>query len=126
MFIARIEIDGIGSFQNFEIKFDKNKNMIVGTNGVGKTNFMKILASIINNIESMGEINFNLESHQICHVKIEFRFTDKEKEKLKKIIAYVLLIHIAKQNALTIKNFYDIDEFYELIMNKELNILNGG
>lgn len=40
MYIKKIFIDGLHSFENFEIKPKEKINIIVGTNGTGKTNFI--------------------------------------------------------------------------------------
>lgn len=50
--IERIEVDGYKSLRNFAIEFQKGINVIVGPNGVGKTNIcqaLTILSSLTNN-----------------------------------------------------------------------------
>jgi len=41
--IKRVEINGFVSFDGFELDLSNKENIIVGTNGCGKTNFMKII-----------------------------------------------------------------------------------
>ena len=43
MYIKKIIIKNCYCFDNFEIDLDKNTNIIVGTNGVGKTKFLSIV-----------------------------------------------------------------------------------
>ena len=50
--IEKLKIDGFKSLRNFEIQFQKGINVIVGPNGVGKTNIcqaLTILSSLTNN-----------------------------------------------------------------------------
>lgn len=50
--IEKLKIDGFKSLKNFEIQFQKGLNVIVGPNGVGKTNIcqaLTILSSLTNN-----------------------------------------------------------------------------
>ena len=48
MHIEEVFINGFLSFNNFKIKLDKSSNIIVGCNGVGKSNFLKLINTIIN------------------------------------------------------------------------------
>ena len=50
--IEKLKVDGFKSLRNFEIQFQKGINVIVGPNGVGKTNIcqaLTILSSLTNN-----------------------------------------------------------------------------
>ena len=43
MYISKIYIDGLLSFNNFNLELKKGTNIIVGPNGVGKSNFFEII-----------------------------------------------------------------------------------
>lgn len=50
--ITKLHIDGFKSFVNFNVSFTKGINVLIGPNGVGKTNIcqaLSILASMPNN-----------------------------------------------------------------------------
>ena len=47
MFIKEVFIDGLLSFKNFRVSLTKDMNILVGNNGVGKTNFISIVLAIL-------------------------------------------------------------------------------
>jgi len=62
MHIEEISIDGFLSFENFTIKLNQDKNIIVGTNGVGKTNFLKIINLALNNSSELTKYTNTLDN----------------------------------------------------------------
>jgi AAA15 family ATPase/GTPase len=94
MRITTVEIDGYLSFNNFKIQLEE-KNIIVGTNGVGKSNFLKLLYLSVFNPRKYNNYfdSFELDDHinKNCEnpfIKITFDFgNDKELiENIKKIV----------------------------------------
>ena len=47
MKIKEVKIDNILSFYNFELKLNE-KNIIIGTNGTGKSNFLDLIQKSLN------------------------------------------------------------------------------
>lgn len=77
--IENLKVDGFKSLTNFEINFQKGINVIVGPNGVGKTNIcqaLSILSSLTNN--SLNEI-----FTQFGGVKSTFNIVDCKNENKK-------------------------------------------
>ncbi len=53
MYISRVEINGFLSFKDFDVTLDPNTNIIVGTNGTGKSNFLRLIHYTINDSEQI-------------------------------------------------------------------------
>ena len=47
MHISKVEINGFLSFNNFEVELTDKENIIVGANGTGKSNFLKLINILI-------------------------------------------------------------------------------
>jgi predicted ATPase len=81
--IENLKVDGFKSLKNFEINFQKGINVIVGPNGVGKTNIcqaLTILSSLTNN-------SLNETFTQFGGVKSTFNLVDCENEEKKIVIS---------------------------------------
>lgn len=113
--IENLKVDGFKSLKNFEIDFQKGINVIVGPNGVGKTNIcqsLSILSSLTNNtlnetFTQFGGVRstFNLVECKLDVKKITISAKGKTSGKLR-------------------DEFYEISYNYkiELTLTEELNI----
>jgi len=89
-YISKVTIKNVLSFKDFTVELKPGMNMIVGCNGAGKSNFLKILDAVINgndiflnkimNMNSKIIINFEYDNYEgnykdnffvqwICHIK---------------------------------------------------------
>src|SRR5277367_52207 len=76
MKIISVRINGFRSFNNFHLKFKGRENVIVGTNGTGKTNLLDIINTVLSN-------NFRDLIHHISEKKctdIEEKYVEIELE----------------------------------------------
>jgi len=117
-YISKVTIKNVLSFNNFEVDLKLGMNMIVGCNGVGKSNFLKILNAAINkndiflnNVMDKNSkiiINFEYDNYEekyqdnffvqwICHIKNEtchhnnFEFM-KDKNMFKNMFKNMLMV----------------------------------
>ncbi|MDP2388621.1 MAG: ATP-binding protein [Bacteroidota bacterium] len=111
--IENLKVDGFKSLRNFEIKFQKGINVIVGPNGVGKTNIcqaLTILSSLTNN-------SLNDAFTQFGGVRSTFNLVDCEQENKK------ITVEASGRTIGTFKNQeYDLEFKYsiELGLSEEL------
>lgn len=91
MHISNIKINGLYSFNSiinnkgiieyFDIKLKEHENIIVGTNGSGKTNFIEIINNIIHSLITQNINNIyanNMSEREINHVELNIEFTETE------------------------------------------------
>lgn len=115
--IEKLNVDGFKSLRNFEIEFQKGINVIVGPNGVGKTNIcqaLTILSSLTNN-------SLNEAFTQYGGVRSTFNIVDCDQQT--KIITIGAFGHtIGKYK----DQNYDLEYTYkiELCLTEELSIQN--
>ncbi len=82
--ITEISIDGFKSLQNFHLKIDSGLNILVGPNGVGKSNICQAISllshvkdgNISDYIISLGGTNSILPNEQCKEIKISVSGTD--------------------------------------------------
>lgn len=109
MHILRVYIDGLNTFDEFNITFNKENNVIIGPNGVGKSNFMNIIRYLMNDNITKLELNRNKD---VINASILLKLSDNEKEK---IIKYQFMISlICKINTLNHDYEKDIDKINKL------------
>ena len=73
MYISKVKINGFLSFKDFKIKLDPHTNIIVGTNGTGKSNFLKLVHyAIYKNMGMLREYN----KHEDAYINITFSNID--------------------------------------------------
>ncbi|AYV76546.1 MAG: ATP-dependent endonuclease [Terrestrivirus sp.] len=125
MLIKEVSINGFLSFgevgKPFTVKF-KNKNIIVGTNGTGKSNFIKLINMAIFDPDNlMYYINENIDVEP--EIKITFELDDEAHQNFRNLYVFKLLHNFLNQmyqvNIYT--NSTNINELYD-----QLNILNYG
>jgi predicted ATP-dependent endonuclease of OLD family len=88
MHIKKIEINGFATFDNFKLKLNKHHNLIVGTNGVGKTNLIHIISSAFNNPSLLSGFTNNTDNK---YIKINTRFKRRELIFLNNLFAFCSL-----------------------------------
>src|SRR3972149_1319130 len=85
MHISEVYIDGLLSFKDFRVELNEKTNIIVGTNGVGKSNFMKILWCMLNGKTDM----YTNEKYLVL---IELTIDDKElQDNIKNYIRFEII-----------------------------------
>lgn len=90
MHISEIHIENSKSFCDFNIKLNGGLNIIVGTNGVGKSNFLHLIKQGIYDIDTKTNKKIN----------IKINLSDRESNIIAKILAYKTLLYL--------KNFRNI------------------
>jgi len=105
MFIKQVNINGFLSFNgnddnpDFEIKFNKKLNVIVGTNGTGKTNFLKILCYALNNrTEYLENYVNNIVNDK--YIKIYIEFNDEEIKLLNTLFRFLFFRQLLTNNCI--------------------------
>lgn len=113
--IEKLKVDGFKSLRNFEIEFQKGINVIVGPNGVGKTNICQALTIL----SSLTSNSLNEAFTQFGGVRSTFNFVDCESLE-KKIIIEASGHTTGKYKEQT----YDLEYLYtiELGLSEELSI----
>lgn len=97
MHIKKVTINDIYSFHNFEIELDNLQNIIVGTNGCGKTNFLEIIDNVIMSLDNKNKDPFeNITSNG--KVIILIKFNDEEIKFLKAIYIFSCLAKMTNRN----------------------------
>lgn len=86
MKIESVHIKNLLSFKNFNITLDETNNIIVGTNGVGKSNFLKLIHYLLSNKTAELE---EIHEHGSC-IFIKIKFDDYERRCIK--VLYILNI----------------------------------
>lgn len=78
MFINKVQINGFATFNNFEVNLNKNLNIIVGTNGTGKTTFLKILWHALNLTNPViGELKEVIHNHNQHFIDVQVNFNNE-------------------------------------------------
>lgn len=118
MHIQEIKINGFGTFSNFETKLDKSLNIIVGTNGTGKTQFIKLLYAVFHDQNKLKKMVVNCANNKI-YVKI--CLDDKITNKINKIMKLYYLL--CKYDNFSCDNLAETFEQNDFIgQSKELEI----
>ena len=83
MYITKYKVNGFYSHLNSEIILDTNKsNIVVGTNGYGKSLFFECVYNIIESLNNK-QINIYENLNNVIsnepYIKIEIDFNDEEK-----------------------------------------------
>ncbi len=118
-YITKIHINGFASFENFIIEPKKETYTIVGTNGVGKTNFLNIVDMSVNNYEKLFHYLQQHISNSFVELSIKF---DDEKIKIlddmfRLHFAYIMFDHMADAHV-------KIDHMIDLL--KEIKCFHEG
>lgn len=108
MHITNVKINGFYSHVKSEINFDDTTNIIVGTNGSGKSLFFKcieeVLKTIINEKTNLDE---HCSSKQESYIKITIKFNNNEINVLNAIL-FIMMVNKYRYN----------NEDYDKIWNK--------
>ena len=94
MHITQIFINGFSSFQDFKIELEKQENIIVGTNGSGKTNFLEILYNTISSLTNHKIYDIFakcISSYTNNNVEIQINISNEEAIFLQTFHIFVLL-----------------------------------
>jgi predicted ATP-binding protein involved in virulence len=120
MYLIKCIVNGFYSHLNSEITLDENKsNIIVGTNGSGKSLFFECVYNVIESLNNK-QINIYENLNNVIsnepYIKIEIDFNDEEK-KIFNMILFLMCIH---------SNFYckynekHYNEIYKYINNNNI------
>ena len=118
MHIKKVEINGFAMFNKTIIELENKENIIVGTNGVGKTIFLQLLNHVFDNIDEYLPQQINLKTHCDNYINIHIVLNDNDKKYITNI--YVLFF------ILNYKSFFSNNYFGENIqkINDELKKIN--
>lgn len=97
MNIQKVRINGFFSFNDFELDLDRGENIIVGTNGVGKTNFLNIITTALSS--DYEDLSYNVCKRTNSHVTISVILHDSNMELFKKLFTFYVATKIAFQNS---------------------------
>lgn len=124
--ITKLHIDGFKSLVNFNVSFTKGINVLIGPNGVGKTNIcqaLSILASMPNNelkdiLNQLGGANsvFHKGKHKkekllviVAEGDVQFKLKQKEKEEVYSIkYTYEIKIKLQKNGILLVNESLNV------------------
>lgn len=100
MYIDKIEINGFCTFNNFTLNLDKKMNIIVGMNGVGKSQFLNLIhmALDLNNYQELKNYINDSKHEKEKYIKIHLKFDKNELDFINKLYGYTILHNIFKQN----------------------------
>jgi len=114
MRISEINIKNYLSFEDFKINLKESNNIIVGTNGVGKSNFLKIIYDSIYKKEINEDEKYKIE------IKIELN-NDQIKE-LEELFSLTNIIREIEGRPSNIKNIEkkDIEEYKNMVKKKKI------
>lgn len=76
-YISRVQIKNLLSFKTFNLKLDPRENIIVGTNGSGKSNFMKLIQYMIERNRE-----YDKQFDDDSEIVIEIKLSDDNKQKI--------------------------------------------
>lgn len=109
MYITRVEINGFMSFNDFELRLQKQLNIILGTNGTGKTNILRILHNALKPENHQRLCDFINDDNNDKFIRITINFDDQEITLLNNL--YILLF---LKRYIHNYNFINQDKFDEL------------
>ena len=89
MYIHKLEINGFSTFNKFELELNKNLNIIVGTNGVGKTNLLRIISAALMDFEILKDYFNDVDDSK--YINIYLKFEDNEIDFLNNLYIFSFL-----------------------------------
>lgn len=90
VYITNVYIDGFASFKDFSLDLSEKENIIVGTNGVGKTNFLNIIDMTLSDHTKLKDI-IDDRAKKTPIVEIHLMFNDNEVIQLNKLCVLYFL-----------------------------------
>lgn len=106
MHIEKIHIKGFYSHNNTEIKLDKTTNIIVGTNGSGKSLFFECVEGVFENLLNKNtDLENNCSSKQDSLIEITIKFSEDE---INVFNAIMFMLIIKRINYCNTKYYVDI------------------
>lgn len=111
MYIEKVEINGFLSFDHFKISLDRTLNIIVGSNGVGKSNFLHLINKVICDDKALlNDVNGTPNKY----IKIYLKCDSVEEMLLLNNLHYFIFI-CNHDNQMQYVNFEDIkDELFRM------------
>lgn len=104
-YISNIYIDNFLSFNDMNIEFDYNENIITGKNGIGKSLLINLIESLINNTNEFDKL---IQNDSIIRLKL--KLADEDYDKLLNTVFFTILMSKELQK----NNDYN-DSFNDLV-----------
>lgn len=119
MYINKVKINGFSSFNNFELNNMSNReNIIVGTNGTGKTNFMDLIATTLSsNYQYL--LHDMHEKRRDMYVKIEIQLDDPNIL----LFSELFLLHVVTRLSFPNSHSYtsaNLSEYFKMLESLQL------
>lgn len=76
--IKKVKINGFASFNNFKVTFNESLNIIIGTNGTGKTNLFKLINAALHFDEMKSVLIRSINGNAKPTISIELELNDME------------------------------------------------
>lgn len=120
MRINKVNIHGFMSFHDFHIDLSKTENIIVGTNGSGKTNFLDIVSRVVNSLcDNTESFITEISDTHNNFVKIHIEFDENELILLHSLFVFCVLCNyfqIGVKYEKLVASLYDLNIFSEGII----------
>lgn len=95
MYIEKVVINGFLTFNNFTVNLNENLNIIVGANGVGKSNFINLINKVIcNDLSLENDINTNIDNN---FINISLKCNNEEVEFLNMVVHLSFICNHTRQ-----------------------------
>jgi ABC-type lipoprotein export system ATPase subunit len=118
MNINKVRINGFASFHNFEITLNTGENIIVGTNGTGKSNFLDIIATAISS-DYQQLSDFVYERTADAYIQIELNLNEKGKHLFMKLFTFYIAVKLSFPNSLMYTSA-NLDTIIKYLLNLNL------
>lgn len=125
MFISKIKVNGLFSYENLDINLENNLNIFVGTNGTGKTNLLNLIKYSFDDIKKLLKcVNKNIQGNKeiIIHLKIE-NISNNDIKINKLMLLNFIFPFNNDLRCKTDKNFNLIKNIFKLLNNKTNEII---
>ena len=91
MLIKSLKLNDYRNYNNYQIQFDPNLNIIIGKNGIGKTNILESII-VVSNAKSFRTLNDqNLIKKDKDYLHLESLKQNIKKECKQKTISYIII-----------------------------------
>lgn len=108
MYVSCVEIHNFLTFKNFNLSLHQGLNFLVGTNGTGKTSFLKVLSAVLS-ADRDKLLNYCIDPSN-AFIGVEVKFSEDESDTLNKDFLYQLLgSHVYELGLEILDNFRDFD-----------------
>jgi len=122
MQLKKIQINGFSTFNNFELEFKDDLNIIVGNNGVGKTNLLNILSYSLsyNYYKNLNNyINKNINDNKII---INIALSKNEQNILADAYIFIYCVKLLREIIIPYRYNLNENDFINLLLEiKNLN-----